>query len=249
MLKKVPLTFLNFEFHELHYNDTKFYSAQSIEEKFQEAVASNQSALLAANKDRCLSISQWTSSKQPPKPTSDVLLQIFQVMPLTIDCQCQNNNLILHEFVVKPWYCSSDSFLDQSSKSRHCLSRLPSIKLYLILDRPITHQVLNLHKKGHLCLSLSLKSMDDLAFTSEKLIEQLQHMMELDFTVQTGLTFQNAIQNCKDFQKSTLIRTAVFGEVDLCFVSIGAESMHPSLANTNLILSSDLQLLFSPGTA
>ena len=146
--------------------------------------------------------------------------------------------------MVKPWFSGSDSFLGYWGSSRSCLTPIKSLKLHLMLDRAISHSVLHLFKKGHLCLSLGLECMDQLGFISERLTDKLNNLVEQGYEAITGLNFPQALQNCKDYLKASTIKTCVFGEIDLCFATVGSEANQPGLANTNLVLSDDLNLLF-----
>ena len=58
----------------------------------------------------------------PTQPAKDILLQVLQIMPFDIQTHQQRSSLVLHEMVVKTWFCQTDSFLGYWGKKRHCLT-------------------------------------------------------------------------------------------------------------------------------
>jgi hypothetical protein len=245
MLRRVPLTLVDMEFHQCYYTEHEFYGKEDIEARFNEAVMLNQPLISDPSRGPVICLDEWTSGKAPTDPIKYFLLQVIQIMPLKVEGIAMANGLVLHELVVKPWGCRSDDYLGFWAKGRYHLSHCKAMNLYLLLDKAVTLSVLHLYKKGHLALVADLELLDDLLFHSERLEKLVHHFVNFyDHTVYLGLTQQQSKQNQKDQDKARRIQIRVFQEVDFCFASLGSQSADPRLANTNLFLTEDLEAIF-----
>lgn len=247
MLRRVPFCLVDLEFHQCYYRQRDFLSSEGIEARFNEGVMRNQPLISDPRRGPLLCLDEWSSGKAPTTPLKYVLLQVIQVMPLKVEGIALADGLVLHELVVKPWECRSDEYLGFWAKGRYHLSRCKSLRLFLLLDKAVTHSVLHLYKKGHLALVADLELLDDIVYQSEileKLVDSfVNHYSQ---TVHLGLTLQEAQQNQKAWDKATSILIQVFGQVDFCFASLGSQAADPSLANTSLVLTEDLEAIFLP---
>ena len=247
MIPRVPLIFLELDFQNLYYIANGFYDRGAAEARFKAGVEMHHPDVSDYSSGSLLSLEEWVSPRTPTQPAKDVLLQVLQIMPFKLEAPFDRSSLVLHEMVVKTWFCQTDSFLGYWGKTRHCLTPAKPQKILMMLDRAMSHSVVHCHKKGHLGLCLSLEAMDQLASSSEQLHEKLQWLVDQGMTAITGLSIEEAIQNCKEHMKALNLRHSVFDDVDLCFARVGDEVDAPMLANTNMLLCSDLDVLFDRG--
>ena len=247
MLRRVPLCLVDLEFHQCYYREKHWLSGESIEARFNEGVMKNQPPISDPRRGPVLCLDEWTSSKAPKTPLKFVLLQVIQVMPLKVEGIAMADGLVLHELVVKPWECYSDQYLGFWAKGRYHLEDCKSLRLYLLLDKAVTHSVLHLYKKGHLALVADLALLDDIVYQSEILEKLVDSFVNFyDQTVHLGLTLQEAQHNQKEWDKARSILVQVFNQVDFCFASLSSQVADPSLANTNLVLTEELEAIFRP---
>ena len=238
------MRFVEFEFHQCYYSDLSFYSAESIESRFNGGIMQYQPLIGDPRRGTVLTIEQDMSNKKPSDPIKYVLLQVFQIMPIKVVGITMNQGLILHELVMKVWTCRSDDYLGSFAKGQYHLSPLKTLNLYMLLDKEVCHSILHLYKKGHLALLANLKLLEQLTTMSEQLQARVMTFIDWDYTVHIGLTLQQAHQNSNDNYKAQCICTCVFQEVDFCFISLGSEITNPALANVEIAFTDDVNSVF-----
>ena len=249
MNRTVPLRFLDFSFHDSYYIPGEFYQSADIERCFDEGLAKFQPLQFKPALGSCLTIDEYIGKKAPSCQGDLMLLQVLQIMPKKVKSHQQSSELVLHELAIEVWSCRPDSFLGRYSKGRFQLSRLGETDLHVVLDKPLSYLNLQLNKKGHLCLLLDQEFYSEIMDCSDRLRKEMNYSLDRGTTILTGLTSQQAVQNCHEYHKVSSIRTCVLSNIDVSYISLGDEVLNPGLSGANLVLTRDLDCLFLPDSA
>jgi len=245
MMRQEQVMFVEFEFGDCFYKTPQYYSGETIEARFEASVYEHRT-----DDDRfgpLLSIRDCGLDRAI-KPTEGALVQVLHIMPMMIDHYLESSSLVLHEMTVKAWsQCKNHGCGFWSSSPKTILQPLINMtKLYMILDRAMSVKVLHTHKRCHLGLILDVRNFMTLKRISDELIQKIDDVVNLNGkTVHTGLNEQQAVQNCLDWATARSIKHNVFDTIFQCQVQVGADVTDPGLCGVNVILASDLELLFT----
>jgi len=238
---QVPFDLRQLEFHQCHFFDTGFYNPRNLESNFNYHVARLQPPISDPSRGPVLTLEEWTSTRQQTEPIQEVILQVLNIVPMYLDGYGFKHGMKLHELVLVVWACRSDSYLGFfGAKGRLHLSRLKTLRLFVLLDHTVSHSVLHLFKKGHLAYKVDLQLLDDLIFMSELIEKKVESITSKGQDVYFGQNSEQALLNYKDYTKAHSIRTMVFGNVDFCFASLGPKTVEPHLADIRVCLPNNL---------
>jgi len=245
MYTRMPLKFVNLQFHDCYYvlreSDPP---PEKIESSFENSFIYCQPLKADPSRGEVLRVQEWTSHRKPELPPDSYLVQVLHMMPAVIQGYgVPTKKAFVHCLVVKVWGVRPDySFMGMYGKGRSHLEPVPDLRqLTLILNRPISHGVLHLYKKGHLGFMIDPFTLKELV-TLSKLITKSLDSLACFYTIWNGLNEPEAIKNCEDHHQANS-HLHVFSFFDSCFATISPASTEPALQDVDVILTSDLLML------
>ena len=239
--------FVEFEINECYFRQDD-YEPTILQARFAEVVQQHKSSdprhgelLTIAPVDEDLKL----------EDAGEILVQILHIMPLSVEHDRKKSSLCLHQLTVKTWClckqpysvffpASTKKYLQPIREQRYRLR-----KMHLILDKALTMRVLHSHKRGHLALLMHPHNFEQLTDISDELTQSVDDCVNLyGRTVWTGLTTQDALENCEDWHTAMMMRHSIFDMVELAHISLGSAVLDDQLAGLSMVLSSSMDLLF-----
>jgi hypothetical protein len=243
MQEEISLHFVTINFLSCYHIDDKFYKWSSTEAIFQEGIQLNKLMSFYPEERSVMQLLQWNGPIQKQDDQTEiVLMQILKITPLIFE-EGQQKPAILHEMAIVTWSCEAVELGLWFTKIFK-LRRLHHKRIFVVLSKVIDEDWMHCFKNGHLGCLLSKDKWEKMLKNSVYLEKNLQEMLEYDVVVKIGITEQKAVANCELISKANRLRSLVYDQIDVSYVTLEDISAGGTIINPRLISTQNLEQVF-----
>ena len=242
MQEEYSLHFVNINFLSCYYHENNFYEWSTTQAFFQEGIQLCKYLSYYQEKRPVMKLQQWNGpienlNDQPER----VLIQILKITPLIFE-KGQQESAILHEIAIVTWSCEAVKLGLWFTKIFK-LRRLHHKRIFVVLSKVLDEDWLHCFKNGHRGCLLTKEKFEKMMMNSVYLEKELEDKLENRVMVMIGNTEQKAITNHELISKAKRLRTLVYDQIEIGYVTLEDVSDSDPFIDTRLISTQNLDLV------
>ena len=243
MQEEIRLNFVALNFLSCYHQKNMFYQWSTTQAFFQEGIQLCELTKYFPEDSSVMQLLQWNGPiQQQNDQTERVLMQILKITPLIFE-EGQQESSILHEIAIVTWTCEVAESIGVCFTRIFKLRRLHHTRIFVVLSEVIDEDWIHCFKNGHLGCLLSKEKWEKILKNSVSLEKSLEEKLEWGVLVTIGVTEQKATVNCHQISKANKLRSLVYDQINISFVTLEEISAGGTVINPRLTSTQNLELV------